>query len=336
MYHLSKDVADDWLLASAIEFAREKNFSPEDVMIATDDLGLELKVKGQPALSILTLPAHLRLLDEADPEEARIKELESENRRLKSSLPRLNLAFSNKSSSLEITIESPVELPEDKIKEGLAQLRCKYPLLTPESFAAPSVLSALISPQDVSAYNMELLSFFKKTEDYYLEMVQYVNRSRLTVKLGLVLQNTGNAPADDIDAELHFPDGTSVLEDDAQDVEPKRPKPPLTPQEKFTRQFQFPSGLALAHIATPHFDIPDFTPRTPANTRLKGIRKTNSYLVSFAVDRLKHTTFEELPSVRFRFDSFETVKPFQIDYTLLAANLPLPATGALNILASVS
>lgn len=61
---LSKEVPDDFLIATIVEF---KGNSPEaNVVLMTDDFGLKLKA-GTHGINVLRPPEELRLPDELDP-----------------------------------------------------------------------------------------------------------------------------------------------------------------------------------------------------------------------------------------------------------------------------
>jgi hypothetical protein len=339
MHHLDAKLNDDRLLASAIELAIEKQLGPQSVLVATGDFGLELKIKSQSLIAPLRLPDTVRLPNELDQEETRIKDLENEVRRLRGSIPQLSLTFKTGETFIETALEPPLELQEQKVQDQLAQLRCKYPLLdaTPATPETPlTVFSALVNtPQRIAEYNKALATYYENVEGYYHATLQFLNRQRLSIPLSFVLNNAGGAPAEDIDVELHFPDGFSVLEAGDAEIEPEKPKPPLRPAERLSEMAAFPN------IRMPELNFPTLAPRrfvnnAVANTRLTGIKKTNSYKVTFSVKKLKHTVSEDLPPIRIRFDSFEEVKSFSIEYRILAGNLPTPVTGNLHVKVSVS
>ncbi len=329
--HLSKDVPDDRLLASAIEFAGEKNILDRSVMVATGDLGLELKIKGQDLLNPLLLPQELRLADELDPEETKIKELTTELQRIRSSIPELNLSFAGGAVSTEIALEPPVELNMEKVEEGIADLKRKHPLLggpPPDPLSLLSALAGLTGSE--LEYNSELVAYYGAYRGYYDEVLKYLNRQNLSTDLDFLLHNSGGAPADDIDIELHFPDGFAVLDAADEEDPPKEPRPPLTPQEKFARM------VAMPNILLPNYNLPHLTlPQPAGNTQLKSIKKTNSYFVRVFVKKLKHTMSESLPPIRIRFDCYDAVKPFGVEYRVVAGNLPTPVVGKLHVIVGV-
>jgi hypothetical protein len=332
-YRLSKDIADDRLLASAIEFACEGDFPDGSVMVATGDLGLELKTRAQRLISPLLLPSKLRLPDEADVDENKIRDLEGELRRLRNSAPQLLLSFRDQADRMDLKIEHPLELKQEVVQDQLAQLRCRYPLRDPVPADRLASLSAAWAggSDAIVRYNTALALYYSRVEKHYSNMLGYMNRQRLKVELEFFLSNSGGAPADDIDIELHLPDGLIAIKPEDDEKEPEEPKPPRSPEQRLTEGLDF-----LPNVRVPGFDLTSIRPPVPpGNVRLKGIKKANSYLVSFSVKRLKHTMSQELPPILARFDSYEKVRSFGIEYRILAGNVPTPIVGDLHVVVSV-
>jgi hypothetical protein len=336
MYHLDPKLNDDRLIASAIELAIEKQLGPESVLVTTGDFGLELKIKSQPLISPLRLPDELRLPNEPDQEEARIRDLEAEILRLRSSVPELCLTFGTGEALTEIALERPLELREEKVQEELAQLRCRFPLLDAVPATPSNVLSwALNTPEMIAQHNSDLAVYYDNVEGYLRAHHDYLNRRRLSSRLTFMLHNKGAAPADDIDIGLHFPDGFLVLGKGGDESEPREPRPPLRPFERLAERMSLPT------FRVPDLDLPSRTAQrladhSAANARLLRIKNTKSYQVDFSVKKLKHTLSEELPPIWIRFRSFKEVRPFGISYRILAANLPKPVEGSLHVKVRVS
>ncbi len=77
--------------------------------------------------------------------------------------------------------------------------------------------------------------------------------------------------------------------------------------------------------------IPD-TVLPPQNVSAPNIRNTGSYNVDFHIQRLKHKLQEPTDPLYVIFESFESARSFNIDYRLLAANIPNEVTGQLHII----
>ena len=93
-HHLSWEVPDDQLIASAIEYAQEQNLQPDAACVVTADLGLQLKMRKNRHLTACPMPESLRLPDEPDQEEKEAKALEEEIRKLRRQLPDVSLTTS--------------------------------------------------------------------------------------------------------------------------------------------------------------------------------------------------------------------------------------------------
>ena len=140
-FHLRSDIPDDELLATAIEFAAEQKLGPESVLVTTANLGLLLKGQSQQAIQMLPMPESLRLPDEPDAEEKRIKELEQRLDNLSIGLPRLALTFLDGNTFqehiLRITTDSldESELAEKCASQKRSSLSCAMLQLRPLAFA---------------------------------------------------------------------------------------------------------------------------------------------------------------------------------------------------------
>jgi rRNA-processing protein FCF1 len=203
-YHLSRDCQDDHLIASIIEFRNEH--SGVEVVLLANDIGIKLKARHQ-AIETFRLADELKLPEEPDPNEKRIKELEQENRQLKSRIPELNLSFKSGSKHTEFSLAKPIaDSSVDEIEYRLEQLKHKYPK---KSFGGSGVVRELglqilrppelsFSPDDISRYNAKLEEFYQDYEHYLTRLSFYQNRKRRTIELLIKLVNDGNCPAEDV------------------------------------------------------------------------------------------------------------------------------------------
>ena len=85
-------------------------------------------------------------------------------------------------------------------------------------------------------------------------------------------------------------------------------------------------------LISPYFDHPVSGPiAPPPNVSAPKIKHTNSYDVSYHVQKVKHNLHESFNPLYIVFDSFEEARSFHIDYRILAANIPDEIKGKLNI-----
>jgi hypothetical protein len=332
---LTKDVKDDWLIATAIS-SKTTLTEDEFLVIVTGDLGL--KMKGAPrGICTLTLPSKYRLPDEDDPAEKKIKDLENQLRQLSARLPILSLRFENDGNHLEVELTRPEPL-EPLIVKRIAELRGEYPKLPvalgEQGLSVSEALDVLV-PSQVAKYNSELEQFFNDYARFLSEAGPVLDRLKRCAKVALKLVNEGTAPAADVDIDIHIPDGVLVFGDDDRKPVPKAPKPPLRPttiRESLESLKGFSASEYIASQLRPSFDFARIpTNLGTANVSGAKIRKTNSYDISMHVRNLKHDCEEDLDPFYIEFENWDSIRAFSIQYRLHAGNLPRPVTGELNL-----
>jgi len=161
---LSRDIPDDHLIATVIEF-RSENPSGKTVIV-TDDLGLKLKSKSH-AIQTFQLPISSRLPEEPDASEKRIKQLERELRRFQQRNPVLKLLFSTRQDHLRLAPKAPEAFTKEDVRRSMDQVRAKYPKANKTgTVAAVSHLDRLFPAPDTEQYNQALDKFYVEYEKY--------------------------------------------------------------------------------------------------------------------------------------------------------------------------
>jgi len=80
----------------------------------------------------------------------------------------------------------------------------------------------------------------------------------------------------------------------------------------------------MSNISKPILPLP--------NVSTLNIKPMNSYNVDFHIQRIKHKLQESAEPLYIVFDSFESAQSFQIDYRILAANVPNEVVGKLHVI----
>ena len=149
-------------------------------------------------------------------------------------------------------------------------------------------------------------------------MVKVLETRAIMIELKLV--NGGTCPAEDIHLLLHFPDGFTLYDEE------HLPEPLDEPTVPSKEASWYPSISALS-------GFPDIN-RMPTlrNPSLPKIRKTNSYDVTFEFPKLQHGFSRKLEPLYVAFDSWDSVSPFAIEYTIHAGNMIDDQTGQLGVI----
>lgn len=345
-FQLDQAIQDDQLIASIIMFRNEKRKA--EVILVTSDAGLTLMAKAKrQGIAPITMPEDLKLAEEPDPNQIRIRELEQKVRALEIKIPQISLVFADGSQHATFVLPHPVELTPEEIASKQKLLEQQYPKMEQESkhtsvlpehlaSMAEAVAKLLASmgnillPEDIEKYNAELDKFYQGYSKYLPRDLWYQNLRRRTVKLLIFTANDGTAPAEDVDVFLHFPDGFKLADERGFPNAPEAPEPPAKPRAQMQRLLESMSGTLVS--------IPPLMRRIPGavlppqNVSAPNIRNTGSYDVDFHVQRLKHKLQEPADPLYVIFESFENARSFQIDYRLLAANIPNEVIGQLHVI----
>ena len=348
-FQLERDIQDDQLIASILTYKNEHLDS--DIILVTSDSGLLLIGKARRLnISAIELPNELKLADEPDPDQIRIKHLERKIRELESKIPQLSLTFEDGSQHLTFTLKRPFELNQKGLEHKINKIKKQYPqIINNPNHKAPETLGALaelivgmnssfgntLAPEDIVKYNLELDKFYQSYSEYVERYILYQNILSNSIILSIYIKNDGSVPAEDVDIFLHFPNGFRLTDKQGFPHAPKLPKTPekpSTPLQKIQGSINHAYIMppispisALSNYELPSVDLPSRNVSSP------NITQTKSYDVDFHVQRIKHLMKEPVEPLYIIFESFENAKPFHIDYKLLAANIPDEVVGKLHV-----
>lgn len=332
LYGLVRDLGDDFLVATVLEF---RQYNPNtEILIATDDLGLELKSKLHQILTF-QLPEELKLPEEINADQKRIRELEAKIRQFESRSPKLGLVFPTGQILDKFSVKTPMVVPPEVLTKHVDRIRGKYPQMeirknpqNPLPILMEFARLAEIQPEHIENYNRQLELFYVNWQTYLEGVRDFVNHRRRTFTLDIKLINDGTAPAEDIDIYMHFPDGPQLIEEFP--MRPTRPRPPAPPETPFeSMQKTFNSWSLAQQFLSPN--IPILGPPSHRNVQRLSIKKTHSYEIRDHVDNLKHKFAVPLEPIKLDFPSFDQIKSFSISYTILASNSPTTQEGNLNV-----
>jgi hypothetical protein len=318
-YGLLRELPDDWLIATAIELAAQN--SEDTVAIVTADFGME--VKASSLLRVIQMPDSLRLPEELNSDEKKIKELEQKIRSIEDASPDLRLAFADGAIFQELRFfDYPA--PDRTAATRMQEAREKYPKT--QERASSNVLGidlSLLSNPFIQAYNERIDAYLEKLDRFWNRMKEVADWYNETAKVQLYVTNQGGAPAEDVDISVHFPDGFEVLGEDGLPQIPKQPPPPVSIEDA-VKSMTNPPLLYQPSFAS----MNSLIPKAQGNSRLLDIKKTKSHTVKFHVSKLKHQSDEKVPALYLHFS--DPPKSFRADYRLIAGNVPTPIVGTLG------
>lgn len=207
----NKEIADDWLIFSALEFDAGK----DEKIIVTNDTGIFLIAK---EFGIKTVDIPEKYLAPSDPtdEEIQIKELKKRLKDIEDSLPHVILSFDDGSTTLNL---SKVEIPsmEGRLESYRKELESKYPYKhkkPQDLFSAFQISDSIYTEDDYKKYNALIEPYLEK-EPYNMvlrDQVKFINES--VVPLRFIIKNIGAMPSGLLGIHLKFSDGAIIMKYD--------------------------------------------------------------------------------------------------------------------------
>jgi glycine cleavage system regulatory protein len=294
-HRLSKDLPDDWLLASIIEF-RDENTSAQ-ILLATDDGGLQLKAPAHGIKSV-ALPADKRLPDEPDEVEKENRKLREENTALKNAKPQLMLRFMDDSSILNapVTVEIPVKVQQDELEyeDEIAKEKERKAKFGENKNQNSGSLRPL---------QMEPVGPWHKTKNpkYGEQLAKYMAQLACTYELSFKLSNVGNAVARNVEVHLDFEEVAMVTR--------ALPEPPQRVHDRLEGAFNSPSLAGLIHKTV--------------QLSIDGMR------ARWAIDLITHNIPITLGPILIV--TVAPTRPFRVKSTIHSADLLTPVTGILKV-----
>jgi hypothetical protein len=318
-HDLDPSCNDHMLLASALSYSREH--TGVGTVVLSEDAGVRLRALDL-GLQTFTLPEHLRLSEEPDPDQAEIARLRKRVAELSTPpTPDLSLTFEGEATHLHIQLQP--DSPRLDIDEEMRSIRARVPL------DAHSPLNTLgVLPFSTAGYNAALHRFYADYETYLGLRRDHRSLQDRTIRLTLYLWNRGRAPAKEIEIAVEFPDGIAVLLEEHLEKAPKEPQPP-------DRRSYDSSAMGSAQLVMGNRSVPDISdllrPRVRLNIDGPRILAGSSVRTGWRVAHLRHTESMYIGDIFARFAARSEVRSFHVSYTAIAENTPSKAEGKLHL-----
>lgn len=353
---------DDRLVAAV--FAYQAAHAGRRVVLVTEDGYPRLQAQTL-GIETRTLSDDLKLPAVDDPLEKENRELKRRVQLLTAQQPRLSLALKTGGGTLRCVISDVPLLTQNEIDAAMQRIAEQIP---PVEALRPSVEFGDGSPENpvnidkLAAASRDLAGETARLSDEFYQRLfvpeqeyvryeeeraaylddyrEYLQRNRQIARgrarrivLMLRLQNDGTIPAVDVDVRLHVPDGVEPSDSDEYADDPEMPAPPTPPRRR--------SAMGLLGASMDYYSRPLHRPLLPDLSRVGRIvpdnvaplriKKSNSFDVSTKVQRIKHGSGVDIPTVYLHIPEGSPVRPIQIDYALHAGNVPEIIRGKLNI-----
>jgi hypothetical protein len=330
-HRLSTKSQDDRLLASFIEF---RQAHPSDrVLILAADTGLGAKARSRQ-IELVAPAEHLELPDEPDDVERERDKYRRELAELKSAAPDLRLTFGDDKYHTHYSLRSFSDYDAAAMERLLGEWRSRHPHI---STTFPPVMEAIsgislkslagfpgvVTEDDAAKHNAAIDAYYKQYQDFLKTWPGAVRGVARIVTLEFVLENSGTAPADDVDVQISTDAAGVWLR-----KMPKLPRAPSVPKAR--SPFDIPNISALA--LQPSYLRDHLLSRADANEDGPNISGDGgNQVVQYGIRRVKHHVPCALPKVYFQFGSDAQIRSFAANVRIVAANIRNPETMSLHV-----
>ena len=335
--NLLATVADDVLIAKAIEFAQQN--SADEVAIVSDDDAVYFKASSL-GIRALSLSEDCRLDPETDPLVKENQELKNELLKLKNDRPNLELGFESNNRKLVTFLHAGVsvcakQISQDEIASRVEHKRSEILQVSDieESvYGRTAVLLREMTRTDDFGYGDYVDSWLARKYAPFLraKSIHDVFHKR-TIPIDLTIQNSGIGTAEGLNITLQISgDWRLELESRDEPVYPEEPAP--RSQWRFTEESAYSDSV---------FDVSklDFQMTNPANpiiTRTVEVDEPKLKIVRYSISRVRpDETLKLYPLYLFPTNSECLPKTFTVEYEILKDNPGPKQTGQLSVIVSV-
>jgi len=333
--HLDPMVNDDRLIASILEFSRQRPL--ERVLLLSDDSGPRFKAKSRN-IPMQAPPDRLkRLVEPPSPEEVENRKLKQQIQELTERMPTLRLGFYEHGQIVDEIIRPMStawlwQTPEEYVQEEIDQKREDLAYIVAKA-------NDTVQEDEVRKFTEEYEKYLAKLE-HALKM-QFIKDYSPYCKFQLTVINEGSAPAQGVGVHIMFPKGAAVVYelDDDMEIEVEMPAEPAlpewakTPVPEWIKNMMPPQSLLSSMNILSRGIAPTLVYK-PA-----GFYKNTYYIYNFPFDR---NTFEQRTDKLSHHEQWP-IKPmavylppsaregFSIKYSVYADELLEPIAGGLKV-----
>ncbi|NPV63707.1 MAG: hypothetical protein HPY61_13975 [Methanotrichaceae archaeon] len=301
---------DDRIIAELLKMKSQEN---EDICIVTGDFNFELKAENY----------NIKVFNPPDEWLVKIKDPRDEKLdKLKRTLPKVELyILDEKNESFQKNIQISLKLNdacllnEEYFEKEISQIK--------EYVKAKTInqkFGYLTLRDHILLYRERMNDYVCDYKEYLQNLAKFQDWHHSAIKISLVLNNTGNLPADDIDIWIKFPKDLDILEElPEKPIKPREPEPP--------REYDSTYGIHLG--LAPKIDLSSII----GNKEICGpdIEQTQKcILIHYWKKKLKQGLDWRMP-LYIKFKSVEKIHPIHIYYSIKIGNLPGELKGRLVV-----
>jgi len=327
---LVRSDADDTLIASILHFKAGIQES-DSITFVTNDIGPKRKAQARGIRSLVMDQSYL-LNGEVDESERTIKNLQQELNELKNKIPKIEISFREGSNRLKIERKSFTAQKDIFISSKFKRMELLHRQVDPEAedqnpYINPMILNHINKPtkNQKEQYNEELVAYYLEYREYLEKLYDFICTDNEILKIEIVLRNSGNVPAEDIDVRLFFPINLDFISKKDCPMKPEEPESPKL-KRGFIDMFQPSKGIQMQSLI--------LSAQTPIEERIEIEESINGFELKLKSYRLKQHTHWAFPTIHVRPTASFAWKGFPIKYEVIIANVPNLIDGQLNLVFS--
>lgn len=259
---------------------------------------------------------------------------------LRQQVPKLSLQFAGNHPNLDqlkIQLNRPPAKPSAEevsaiVKDLEARLLNLIPVAESEDSEDNWICTALerfsVSPARIEKYEDAIPGYLQDYPKYLDQDHESRTMFARTIRLDIVLVNTGSAPAEDSIVLLHLPDKFVLTE--RKPLPNKIPVAPNFPRNSVEEEWETVPPRSTIRLAGNYRgrNIDSAT----SNVSTPTITKVDRYHVRVAVMTIKPSREILLDPLWVIFPDFDSASSFDFTYSILAGNSQKPFGGALNVI----
>lgn len=343
-YNLSASVADDRLLAKALEFATRNK--ADKVAVVSDDSAVRLKARGH-TLIVPTLSEDNRLEHEPDPVTKELNELRIENQRLQNTQPKLQIGFRDSNGKLVNCLHTSNDFSRSLISEAelddliegkcenLQSMREDRPIANDRLslFTGSALTAKIVTSSQIEEYNRKLEEYPGHLRKHLLDKSIANVFPHRSVELNLVLTNDGSIPAQNVEIRLDVEGSTKVLLQ-VPEAPLYEPSPPAKPEPRSLFDFDQYNRTVLPFLGHGiHGNNTDLGP--PWEEWARETDSSGAAWFGYGIAKLSHHRSCEIEVIYLMFyKDNDFPKIVTIEYEVTADNMANMLAGHLTVVVS--
>lgn len=350
---LEPDNNDHHLIALVSYLTSLSESEGRKVTFVTGDAGAYMLAKGLHVNAVLLGPDH-RAAEAEHPAEAELRQARLQLRKFEARFPKLTLQTQDGEDRVEARVVVTNQFQFSSLDNELLEYRALNPPMsidktevsnptyvdengvTRKSIRIQRSLTAGPSNRQREEFNLNLEKHFTEYRKFLDDAKTFEHFRNTSIRLTLALENTGYAPANDIQIEIFGPEGVRFVSEQKAPDEPTRPIAPSRPKhsdmlETFKTMARFGGGSLGPSILGDFNYVHSNRIGSPSNVGSWRTDRDRSRAV-LKIKKARQGHSLNLPMIHVVFESAEQIRSFAMQLRLSADELLEPASESFHVI----